>query len=120
MKKVNLASCITIAVAATLMSPNDVVANKMNDLEKCYGVAKAGKNDCASSNGTHSCAARAKKDGDKKFQSTPTQRREARYRQHFSLQIHDDKVDYLSSRPASFGSDGTVAQTSNFRRAGPQ
>lgn len=33
-------------------------------LEKCYGVAKAGKNDCAS-NG-HSCAGMAKKDGDAK------------------------------------------------------
>jgi uncharacterized membrane protein len=32
--------------------------------EKCYGVAKAGANDCAS-NG-HSCAGQAKKDGDKK------------------------------------------------------
>lgn len=65
MKKVNLASCIAIAVATTFMLPNDAIANKMKDLEKCYGVSKAGKNDCVSSNGTHSCAARAKKDGDK-------------------------------------------------------
>ncbi len=65
MKKVNLASFLAIAVATTFMLPSDVIANKIKDLEKCYGVAKAGKNDCASSNGTHSCAARAKKDGDK-------------------------------------------------------
>lgn len=32
------------------------------DSGKCYGVAKAGKNDCAG-NG-HSCAAQAKKDND--------------------------------------------------------
>jgi uncharacterized membrane protein len=32
--------------------------------EKCFGVAKAGKNDCAA-NG-HGCAAQAKTDGDKK------------------------------------------------------
>lgn len=32
------------------------------DTEKCYGVAKAGKNDCAS--GAHSCAGQAKKDND--------------------------------------------------------
>jgi uncharacterized membrane protein len=32
--------------------------------EKCYGVAKAGKNDCAA-NG-HSCAGQAKKDADGK------------------------------------------------------
>ena len=32
--------------------------------EKCYGIAKAGKNDCKASNGSHSCAGQAKKDGD--------------------------------------------------------
>jgi uncharacterized membrane protein len=34
------------------------------DAEKCYGVAKAGKNDCAA-NG-HSCQAQAKQDGNAK------------------------------------------------------
>jgi uncharacterized membrane protein len=32
--------------------------------EKCFGVAKAGANDCASVMGTHSCAGQAKKDMD--------------------------------------------------------
>jgi len=32
------------------------------DKEKCYGIAKAGKNDCADSNGVHSCAGQAKSD----------------------------------------------------------
>jgi len=32
--------------------------------EKCYGVAKAGQNDCASARGTHSCAGQAKGDDD--------------------------------------------------------
>ncbi|MBT4989505.1 MAG: DUF2282 domain-containing protein [Rickettsiales bacterium] len=32
------------------------------DMEKCYGIVKAGKNDCASSDGTHSCAGAAKED----------------------------------------------------------
>jgi uncharacterized membrane protein len=31
--------------------------------EKCYGVAKAGKNDCAA--GVHSCAGQGTKSGDK-------------------------------------------------------
>jgi uncharacterized membrane protein len=31
--------------------------------EKCYGVAKAGKNDCAA--GAHSCAGQSTKSGDK-------------------------------------------------------
>ena len=32
--------------------------------EKCYGVAKAGQNDCASLDGSHSCAGQAKTDKD--------------------------------------------------------
>jgi len=32
--------------------------------EKCFGVAKAGQNDCASANGSHSCAGQAKADKD--------------------------------------------------------
>jgi len=34
------------------------------DKEKCYGVAKAGQNDCANAAGTHSCAGQSKKDND--------------------------------------------------------
>lgn len=30
--------------------------------EKCYGVAKAGQNDCANLSGSHSCAGQAKVD----------------------------------------------------------
>ena len=31
--------------------------------EKCFGIAKAGANDCASLNGSHSCAGQTKADG---------------------------------------------------------
>ena len=34
------------------------------DQENCYGVAKAGQNDCAAKGGAHSCAGQAKKDND--------------------------------------------------------
>ena len=30
--------------------------------EKCFGIAKAGQNDCAAANGTHSCAGQSKVD----------------------------------------------------------
>ncbi|HEU4457521.1 MAG TPA: DUF2282 domain-containing protein [Methylibium sp.] len=30
--------------------------------EKCYGIAKAGQNDCANLAGTHSCAGQSKED----------------------------------------------------------
>ncbi|MBI3346057.1 MAG: DUF2282 domain-containing protein [Burkholderiales bacterium] len=32
--------------------------------EKCYGIAKAGQNDCATTNGSHSCAGQSKADKD--------------------------------------------------------
>lgn len=34
--------------------------------EKCYGISKAGANDCASTSGSHSCAGQAKADNDPK------------------------------------------------------
>jgi uncharacterized membrane protein len=45
-------------------------AASAGEKEKCYGIAKAGQNDCASANGTHSCAGQSKQDmhaGDWKF-----------------------------------------------------
>lgn len=33
--------------------------------EKCFGIAKAGQNDCANLSGTHSCAGQSKVDNDK-------------------------------------------------------
>ncbi len=55
---------IATAAIASLMAlgaaGNAVAAGK----EKCYGVAKAGQNDCANLSGTHSCAGQAKTDND--------------------------------------------------------
>lgn len=62
MKKNNLVKSIALAAASvTLMSPT---ISSAADMEKCYGVVKAGKNDCASKKNKHSCAGGAKKDGD--------------------------------------------------------
>jgi uncharacterized membrane protein len=36
-----------------------------NKMEKCFGVVKAGKNDCADLKNTHSCAGEAKVNGNK-------------------------------------------------------
>lgn len=33
-------------------------------MEKCFGVAKAGKNDCSSNKSAHSCAGQAVRDND--------------------------------------------------------
>jgi len=32
--------------------------------EKCYGISKAGQNDCANASGTHACSGQAKADKD--------------------------------------------------------
>lgn len=50
---------LAAALAALVATP---VAMAAGDKEKCYGIAKAGKNDCASSDGSHSCAGQAKAD----------------------------------------------------------
>ncbi len=49
------------AAAASLMSSLLVSAPvSAQEKEKCYGIAKAGQNDCANLAGTHSCAGQAK------------------------------------------------------------
>ena len=54
------------AAAASLMSLAMVsMPAAAADKEKCYGIAKAGQNDCASLSGAHSCAGQAKVDMDK-------------------------------------------------------
>lgn len=54
-----------IAVAlAGMMGSTVAVAAEPVKMEKCWGVAKAGQNDCATKNGSHSCAGQSKKDMD--------------------------------------------------------
>lgn len=57
-------------IAATLLSAMVTagIAHAADDTakierEKCYGIAKAEKNDCASKDGSNSCAGSMKKDG---------------------------------------------------------
>jgi uncharacterized membrane protein len=50
---------IAAALAAAIASPAFVV-HAQGNMEKCYGVAKAGKNDCQTDHS--SCAGTAKKD----------------------------------------------------------
>ena len=49
------------AAAASLLSTLLMAAPAMaQEKEKCYGIAEAGKNDCANLAGTHSCAGQSK------------------------------------------------------------
>jgi uncharacterized membrane protein len=58
-KKLAIAAAVGSFLAA---GPMAATAGDMGSKDKCYGVAKAGQNDCAA-NG-HSCAGQAKKDND--------------------------------------------------------
>ena len=52
-----------MAITSTAAFAGDAKAMDKPAMEHCYGVAKAGKNDCAATG--HSCAGQASKDMDK-------------------------------------------------------
>ncbi len=49
-------SIISAAALATVLSATVSAPVAAQAKEKCYGIAAAGKNDCANLSGTHSCA----------------------------------------------------------------
>ena len=51
-----LASVLAMGVLSTAHAADD----KGKEKEKCFGVAKAGTNDCANLSGSHSCAGQNK------------------------------------------------------------
>jgi uncharacterized membrane protein len=51
------ASLMTLALASAPVAAQEK--------EKCFGIAKAGQNDCANLSGSHSCAGQSKVDMDK-------------------------------------------------------
>lgn len=54
------------ATAAAVMSLSlAAMPAAAQDKEKCFGISKAGQNDCSSVAGTHSCAGQSKVDMDK-------------------------------------------------------
>lgn len=63
MKKVVTASLVTGAISLAILGAHDTHAAKGNK-EKCYGVVKAGHNDCGDAASKHSCMGHATKDGD--------------------------------------------------------
>ena len=54
-----LTSALATALALGLAGP---VAAQAKAKEKCFGIAKAGQNDCANLSGSHSCAGQSKAD----------------------------------------------------------
>ena len=63
-KRTTLKSALASVLALTAASVAVQPALAQGTKEKCYGIAKAGQNDCANKAGTHSCAGQAKTDYD--------------------------------------------------------
>jgi uncharacterized membrane protein len=59
-RDVLLASAVAAALSLPLTAMAEPAAKPKFEAEKCYGVAKAGKNDCQTSNS--SCAGTSKRD----------------------------------------------------------
>jgi uncharacterized membrane protein len=57
-----VSSALASLVALGLTGP--AAAQDKGLKEKCYGIAKAGQNDCANLAGTHSCSGKSKVDND--------------------------------------------------------
>jgi uncharacterized membrane protein len=57
-----LIAAAAASLLSTVLLSTPVAAQEK---EKCYGIAKAGQNDCANLAGTHSCAGQSKVSDDK-------------------------------------------------------
>ena len=58
---------LSIAIGSLLaigLTGNASAADKKVEMEKCFGIAKAGMNDCSSNKSAHSCAGQATKNND--------------------------------------------------------
>jgi len=58
---------LSIAIGGLLalgLAGNASAADKKVEMEKCFGIAKTGMNDCSSNKSAHSCAGQATKDND--------------------------------------------------------
>ena len=59
-----IAAAVACAATLGLIGPTQAqdMGKEKGGKEKCFGVAKAGSNDCANLSGTHSCAGQSKAD----------------------------------------------------------
>ena len=57
-------SSALVSVLAMGLVGQAAAQDKTADKEKCYGITKAGQNDCANLSGSHSCAGQSKLEND--------------------------------------------------------
>jgi uncharacterized membrane protein len=55
-----VSSALASVLAMGLLSSANAADDKGKEKEKCFGIAKAGTNDCANLSGSHSCAGQSK------------------------------------------------------------
>ena len=60
---VAVGSLLVLGLASGNAADNHTKPLEKN-MEKCFGIAKAGKNDCAGNKSVHACASHASKSGD--------------------------------------------------------
>jgi uncharacterized membrane protein len=60
MKQRTFIATTAVALLTGLLATQMASAQAPAAKEKCYGIAEAGKNDCANAAGTHSCAGQSK------------------------------------------------------------
>lgn len=59
-----LSAAIGSLLVLGLVSGNANAAEKKVEMEKCFGIAKAGMNDCSSNKAAHSCAGQSTRSND--------------------------------------------------------
>lgn len=64
MKTQKMLSIAMGSLLAVGLMGNAHAADKKVEMEKCFGIAKAGMNDCASNKSAHSCAGQGTKNND--------------------------------------------------------
>jgi len=64
MKNATKLTCAALVAAGLSLAAVQTQAAPQKGMEKCYGIAKAGKNDCGGKGTGHSCQGQAKKSGD--------------------------------------------------------
>ena len=66
--KMNNSHILSAAIGSLLVlglaSGSATAAEKKMEMEKCFGIAKTGMNDCSSDKSAHSCAGQATKNND--------------------------------------------------------
>ena len=67
MSTINNRHILTVAIGSLLalsLTGNASAAEKKMEMEKCFGIAKTGMNDCSGKKSSHSCAGQASKNND--------------------------------------------------------